>query len=45
MRALSQDSKPWKARSRLGQEAYEFTQKLVEGKKVRLEYDQERVDK
>ena len=28
-----------------GQEAYEFTRKLVEGKKVRLEYDQDRVDK
>lgn len=28
-----------------GQEAYEFTKKLVEGKKVRLEYDQDRTDK
>jgi micrococcal nuclease len=28
-----------------GQEAYEFTRKLVEGKKVRLEYDQDRTDK
>jgi len=28
-----------------GQEAYEFTRKLVEGKKVRLEYDQDRIDK
>jgi micrococcal nuclease len=28
-----------------GQEAYEFTRSLVEGKRVRLEYDQERNDK
>ena len=28
-----------------GQEAYEFTKSLVEGKKVRLEYDQDKVDK
>lgn len=28
-----------------GQEAYEFTKNLVEGKKVRLEYDQDRTDK
>lgn len=28
-----------------GKEAYEFTKGLVEGKKVRLEYDQERTDK
>ncbi len=28
-----------------GQEAYEFTKSLVEGKKVRLEYDQTRIDK
>lgn len=28
-----------------GKEAYEFTKSLVEGKKVRLEYDQTRIDK
>ena len=28
-----------------GQEAYEFTKKLIEGKKVRLEYDQNKIDK
>jgi len=28
-----------------GQEAYDFTKNLVEGKKVRLEYDQDRTDK
>jgi len=28
-----------------GQGAYEFTRSLVEGKRVRLEYDQERIDK
>jgi micrococcal nuclease len=28
-----------------GQEAYEFTKSLVEGRKVRLEFDLERIDK
>ena len=28
-----------------GEEAYGFTKSLVEGKRVRLEYDQERIDK
>jgi len=30
---------------RLGRQAYEFTKKLVEGKRVRLEFDVERYDK
>ncbi len=30
---------------RLGQRAYEFTRKLVEGKRVRLEFDVERLDR
>jgi len=30
---------------RLGRQSYEFTKKLVEGKKVRLEFDVERYDK
>lgn len=36
---------PRKPVEAFGQEAYEFTKALVEGKKVRLEYDQERIDK
>ena len=36
---------PRKPVEAFGQEAYEFTKGLVEGKKVRLEYDQERIDK
>ena len=36
---------PRKPVEAFGQEAYEFTKSLVEGKKVRLEFDQERVDK
>jgi micrococcal nuclease len=36
---------PRKPVQAFGQEAYEFTKGLVEGKKVRLEYDQQRIDK
>jgi micrococcal nuclease len=36
---------PRKPVEAFGQEAYEFTRSLVEGKKVRLEFDQERIDK
>jgi micrococcal nuclease len=36
---------PRKPVQRFGEEAYQFTKNLVEGKKVRLEYDQERIDK
>ncbi len=36
---------PQKAVERFGKEASEFTRKLVEGKRVWLEYDQERKDK
>jgi len=36
---------PRKPVEAFGQEAYEFTKSLVEGKKVRLEFDQERIDK
>ena len=36
---------PRKPVEAFGQEAYEFTKSLVEGKKVRLEFDQEKIDK
>lgn len=36
---------PRKPVEAFGQEAYEFTKALVEGKRVRLEYDQDRTDK
>jgi micrococcal nuclease len=36
---------PQKPVQRFGQEAYLFTKKMVEGKKVRLEYDWPRKDK
>jgi len=36
---------PRKSVQYFGQEAYEFTKSLVEGKKVRLEFDQDRIDK
>jgi len=36
---------PRKPIEAFGQEAYEFTKSLAEGKKVRLEFDQEQIDK
>ena len=48
-RKLHNDSKRLKMNIRdiqkLGRRAYEFTKKLVEGKRVRLEFDAERYDK